>query len=143
MIIVPNKQAFYKLKGSRISGLVLEDEILEIALDNNKRLLVDMALFRIYDKRNLYLSGWDCFLGKDFSPYCCGDNLATISMPSVNNLLKNSHIKKVAISRVGDLSLTLSNQIYIEVLINCFCKESYYYKLVDGSKEMAVIFYEN
>lgn len=143
MIIVPNKQAFYKLKGSRISGLVLEDEILEIALDNNKRLLVDMALFRIYDKRNLYLSGWDCFLGKDFSPYCCGDNLATISMPSVNNLLKNSHIKKVAISRVGDLSLTLSNQIYIEVLINCFCKESYYYKLVDGPKEMAVTFYEN
>lgn len=130
MIVVPNKNEFYKLKNHTIRSFVLKrDGVFEFVFDDGKSLSVDMALLRIHDGKKLLLSGWETTIGKDNRPFFDGESLASIEMPIVSDLLKDGYIAKVTVTNTGDLLIKTSTGICIDVLINCFCKESYYYKL--------------
>lgn len=138
MIVVPNKNEFYKLKNHTIRSFVLKrDGVFEFVFDDGTSLSVDMALLRIHDGKNLLLSGWETMIGKDNRPFFDGESLASSEMISVSDLLKDGYISKVTVTKTGDLLMKLSTGLYIDVLINCFCKDSYYYKL----NETEVLFY--
>lgn len=132
MIFVPNKNIFYNLKNHAILSFTLKqdgDGIFEFLFDDGTSLSVDMALLRIHDGKKLFLSGWETMIGKDNRPFFDGESLANFEMPFVCDLLREGYIKKVTITKTGDLLMKMSNGIQIDVLINCFCKESYYYKV--------------
>lgn len=132
MIVVPNKNEFYNLKNHTINSFTLRqdgDGVFEFVFDDDTHLSVDMALIRIHDGKKLFLSGWETMIGKDNRPFFDGENLASSEMPTVSDLLKDGYIKKVTVTKTGDLLIKMSTGICIDVLINCFCKESYYYKL--------------
>ena len=130
MIVVPNKNEFYTLKSHTIRSLVLKrDDVFEFVFDDGKSLSVDMALLRIHDGKKLLLSGWETMIGKDNRPFFDGESLASSEMMGVSNLLKDGYISKITVTKTGDLLMKLSTGVYIDVLINCFCKDSYYYKL--------------
>lgn len=88
-----------------------------------------MALLRIHDGKKLLLSGWETMIGKDNRPFFDGESLASFEMMGVSNLLKDGYISKITVTKTGDLLMKLSTGVYIDILINCFCKDSYYYKL--------------
>lgn len=113
------------------------DGIFEFIFDDGTSLSVDMALLRIHDGKKLLLSGWETMIGKDNRPFFNGESLASSEVPTVSDLLKDGYIAKVTVTKTGDLLMKLSTGICIDVLINCFCKESYYYKL----NETEVLFY--
>lgn len=139
MIVVPNKNEFYKMKNHTIRSFALKrDDVFEFVFDDGTNLSVDMALIRIHDGKKLLLSGWETMIGKDNRPFFDGESLASSEIPIVSDLLKNGYIKKVTITKTGDLLIKMSTGIHIDILINCFCKESYYYK----REEIKVLFYD-
>lgn len=140
MIVVQNPECFYDLRDCQINRFVLNDDVFEFEFEGNRKLFVDMALMRIYTSDELLLSSWETSVGKDYQPISSNESLAKTEVLNVLNLLKGARVKNLVINEIGDLRIKMSNSIYIDIFINCFCVESYYYKLVCGAKESVVYF---
>lgn len=148
MMTMTDKNRFLSLRNNKISKFVYHKDIdgndfFEIEFNGKKKLFVNFAFMRIYNENELLLSSWEASIDKNNHAIFDGDKtdcLLLCEMPNTAKALEGQNVENITNSPLGDLLIELSNEIKIEVLINCFCKDEYYYKLEDefGETEVAM-----
>ena len=109
--------------------------VIDLYKQNKKYTIYVYCFLRIIKENQILLTSSDEFLNKEYrliNEFCKeDDSLIFYNLKNVNNILYKNKVLSIEFSNTNDLTIVLSENIKIEIIIDCLLDEFICYKICE------------